>query len=534
MTMRGNVLQRWLIVATMILAAALSVVIAKRHHLWVDEVFSIAIATGHSLEHPADQAVPALGDFVEKTEPQTREAWLPYLEPEEGVTRMGNVIRATRLSDTSPPLYYILLSGWIRVLGTGDLAVRAFSIAAYIATIPLLAYVARRTAGKAAVLPSCLAFAMMPLAVYYGSEARMYALLWLVTVATAAVGLRARLARHRIPALSLLAVVSATGFLTHYFYAFSWAGILAYLFWKPGRIRRAELVMAVALTMLFILPWFVKLPEILAAWRVTQDWLKQQPWGFSRTESMWQMLSQVFTGNAEGMWGPRRRARLLALAALAGGIVLALVMRRHKLADHRLSLPIIWFLGAWTGPLVFDMILKTHTIIYVRYIGGGIPAACLIIGALAALIGKWPRRAMLAALVLAWIPNLVSIHRTTGRGGFKMAEVLAAVGPDTTERDLIIVHSIPSGLLNFARYYDGPSPIAAWVGQLGRRQVPGDIVNLAAGREDIVFVRIHHVWEPAPQEDWLKERADLIRTSSWDGDMVTVSVFRLDPHEDSD
>ena len=40
-------------------------VLQERHCLWVDELFSLAIATGHSLEHPAAAAKPALGDFVE-------------------------------------------------------------------------------------------------------------------------------------------------------------------------------------------------------------------------------------------------------------------------------------------------------------------------------------------------------------------------------------------------------------------------------------------------------------------------------------
>src|SRR5690349_5105633 len=49
----------------LLLAAALRVWVALQPGLWVDEIFSIAIATGHSLEHPAAVADPALGDYVE-------------------------------------------------------------------------------------------------------------------------------------------------------------------------------------------------------------------------------------------------------------------------------------------------------------------------------------------------------------------------------------------------------------------------------------------------------------------------------------
>ena len=40
-----------------------------RQGLWADELFSLAIATGHSLEHPASKADLTLGDYVEAPHP---------------------------------------------------------------------------------------------------------------------------------------------------------------------------------------------------------------------------------------------------------------------------------------------------------------------------------------------------------------------------------------------------------------------------------------------------------------------------------
>jgi len=51
----------WIFLAIFILAAGVRVSLAGRHCLWVDELFSLAIATGHSLEHPAAAAKPELG-----------------------------------------------------------------------------------------------------------------------------------------------------------------------------------------------------------------------------------------------------------------------------------------------------------------------------------------------------------------------------------------------------------------------------------------------------------------------------------------
>ena len=49
-------------------AVVLRLVLAGERGLWADELFSLAMATGHSLEHPAAEADPARGDFVEQRE----------------------------------------------------------------------------------------------------------------------------------------------------------------------------------------------------------------------------------------------------------------------------------------------------------------------------------------------------------------------------------------------------------------------------------------------------------------------------------
>ena len=64
--------------------------------------------------------------------------------------------------------------------------------------------------------------------------------------------------------------------------------------------------------------------------------------------------------------------------------------------------------------------------------------------------------------------------------------------------DLILVHSIPSGVLGVARYANGPAPIASWVGQLGNRRMPESLGQLAAGRSRILFVKVHQVGAAGP------------------------------------
>jgi hypothetical protein len=74
---------------------------------------------------------------------------------------------------------------------------------------------------------------------------------------------------------------------------------------------------------------------------------------------------------------------------------------------------------------------------------------------------------------------------------------------------LIIVHSIPSGVLGVARYIRTNTPIASWVVQLGQRRVPGDMERLLSGLRRVAVVKVHDMGEPSPAEAWLREHATL-------------------------
>ena len=118
---------------------------------------------------------------------------------------------------------------------------------------------------------------------------------------------------------------------------------------------------------------------------------------------------------------------------------------------------------------------------------------------------------MLVLIVFAWAPNILSIYRAQSRSWSPIREISRAASLNSSPTDLILVHSIPSGVLGIARYADGPVTLASWVGQLGAREVPESIRKLAAGRTRIVFVKVHEVREPAPEEDWLRANAMVFR-----------------------
>src|SRR5262245_26999069 len=129
----------WLVLVIGCVAALLDVAVATRGGLWMDEIFSLAIATGHSLDHPAYLADPKQGDFVEPEHPVPADEFRRYLKHEDPPCGLGRVIRAVALSGGAPPLYYLLLYVWTMALGTSDIVLRLFSITCSLACLTLVA-----------------------------------------------------------------------------------------------------------------------------------------------------------------------------------------------------------------------------------------------------------------------------------------------------------------------------------------------------------------------------------------------------------
>lgn len=490
------------------LAALLRVVLATREDLWADELFSLAVATGHSLEHPAAAAVPALGDFVEPAGAVLPAAFRRYLEHEAPPAGPERVIRAVLRSDTSPPLYYLALAAWTRAAGTSDVALHGLSVVWALATLPVIWLVGRRLGGPREAAIACILFAVAPVSLHYSVEARMYAMLWCVSALTAWLTLRLH-DRGGAEMAALWTLASAAGLLTHYFFLFVWAACVAWLVLRPGRCPRPLLAGAVILTLLAVAPWYRELPASLARWRITGHWLAGRPAPAGLLTAPltlgWSLLS------GRGVWGGVKGAdTLAAMVVLAAGLAWTRHGRDALLGGGR-DLLWLWAIAACIGPVVFDLLRGTSTSLIARYALAGMPAGMLL-ASLA--IGALPARAGLGALVLlvaAWAPGLRAVFGSDGRAWEPYRQVAAELGAWAGPGDLVLVHAIPSGVLGIARYLDADLPMAAWVGQLGRRRVPEDLDALLAGRARVALIRIHDVGEPAPEEAWLRAHATLLR-----------------------
>lgn len=485
-----------------------------RHGLWVDEFFSLAMATGHSLEHAAALADAEQGDYVETAQAVVPASYARYLEHDAAPAGPARVLRAVLLSDTSPPLYYLLLWAWTRLLGTSDVALRLFSLAFALACYPLVWSLARRFGGLAARLPACALFTLAPVSVFYATEGRMYSLLWFWTLCTMDLTLRLQARGLGKGRLLLWAAVSAAGLLTHYFYVFPWTAAVAWLFFHPRRLPRVVLIAGCLLTALLVLPWFVRLPQSLANWRVTGTWLNLEPGEFSFLYA-WLKLPWSFV-TARTVPGVQATFDVLNITAYALLALLAWPRLARSLFRPRRQLLWLWLAAPFAGIVLFDLVRQTYVVSVPRYALAGMPAAHLLVGLALGRLSPGPRVGLLVLVTTACLGGVYGIYVSPSRHYAQFREIGRDLARRAGPEDVVIVHSVPSGVAGVARHLCAerapgrPGPgFASWVGQLGRRRVPDDVARLAAGCRRVFLVKVHEVGDPAHEVTWLRAHAVL-------------------------
>jgi hypothetical protein len=512
------------VVLLLVVATALRIQAASRPGLWADEIFSLAMATGHSLEHPARDADPALGDFVQSPEARTPQHFRSYAEQDHRPAGPGRVVRAVLLSDTSPPFYYLLLNLWIRAFGTGDPALRLFSVWWAALSLPLLWLVGRHLGGDRTAWSACLLFAFSPVAFSYSVEGRMYSLLWCLGLALVWSTIRLADGDRRWPA-ALWVLAGVAGLLTHYFFAFTWLACLAWLWIEGGPALRRSVAALAGATLLAVLPWYLQVPASLERWRVSGDWLSGElawPQALARPLAL---AGTLFSGTTIlGGWRWADRIAAVLLVALVIWLVSRGSVRRAFSGQSRLVWG--WLAATCAGPLVFDVLRHTTTTQVPRYVVPGLPAAMLLAAFAVSLLPPRLHHAVLTVLVLAWLPGdwpIVTASVPRPRQPYR--ELDTRLESWAQPGDLVLVHSIPSGVIGVARYLARDIPLASWVVQLETRRVPADIERLLSGRSRVAVATIHHLGATDSLEPWLEAHARALGRDTFPESRAEVRYF---------
>ncbi|MBS1880735.1 MAG: glycosyltransferase family 39 protein [Actinobacteria bacterium] len=168
----------------------------------------------------------------------------------------GEMLHKLKVSESNPPLYYVLAWGWAKVFGLEEVGLRSLSALFGAATVPVGYLIGRQLNGRRCGLILAGFVALNPMLIWYSQEARSYALLVFFAALSLLFFLRALESRGSGRDLALWAIFSALALCSHYFAVFPIAIEGAWLLLALKGRRQAVLAAgaAVAGTMLALLP----------------------------------------------------------------------------------------------------------------------------------------------------------------------------------------------------------------------------------------------------------------------------------------
>jgi mannosyltransferase len=188
----------WLLIALLLVGSILRITSVGLNSLWFDEVFSRNVAVGSDVLTIAREGVAG---------------------------------------DVHPPLYFILLHGWVRLTGDSSVAMRMLSVLIMILTLPAYYHLGRTLFNRSIGLLTLGLAVISPLQIYYSHEARQYALS-MFFVAWMLVGF-IRAIRGR--GWWLYTIMLLGGLYTHYFTGFVVVALQLWLFLNPTGRRNLRL-----------------------------------------------------------------------------------------------------------------------------------------------------------------------------------------------------------------------------------------------------------------------------------------------------
>ena len=367
-------------------ALLLRVVMFDPGSLWIDEFFTLETTAGRGLAHYALPHGVILDNVPRLTDIRTA---LPAWQIPRGMA-----------ADVHPPLYFLLLRGWIALFGEGDNLVRSFSIPWSLGIVALCGVVTWTLNGPRAGLWAAALAAAAGAQVAYAQEARPYAMAVCLLLATAAVLVRMERSGVTRGRLVLLFTLALATVMTHYLTApvLLAFGVYAAITFR-GRERWRVLATFALAAAVFAACWGPTLLKQRQDPAGTSGWLVERVRGHE-----WLVLERLAVAPlrliADAPPNGWPAATGAALLLLLTPMVVVLLLRRRP--DLRLWA--LWLAAALLPLAVADLIGSTKMLFHLRYALFAAPAVYALIAA--AVPANWsrgwtPHVLPAAALVLA-------------------------------------------------------------------------------------------------------------------------------------
>jgi mannosyltransferase len=310
-----------------------------------------------------------------------------------------DMINQLPVSESTPPLYYVLAWPWTQIFGSGEAGIRSLSALLGVATVLVVYLAARQLFGERAALFAAAIIAFNPMLIWYSQEARAYALLVLL----AAIGfwLAARIITDgSTRKLLWWASVSMAAMLTHYFAFFI---VLAETVWLYRTLEAHRHVFKRAVIAMLVLCTCVLAPLTMHGERDGRTaWIAKAPVGERLEEVQKELLTastNIVSANSQfpdnKLWPP------LAFVAVATGLVVAL-----RTKDPRYRLAARATLAVAAGALAVPLLLSILGIDFFKdrnLIAAWVPWFIAIAAGLACIRRAWIGVAAVAVIAVGGI-----------------------------------------------------------------------------------------------------------------------------------
>ena len=365
------------------------------------------------------------------------------------------MLRAIPDSESTPPLYYVLAWLWTHVFGTGEVGLRSLSALLGTATIGVVWALGRRLGGDVAALAAAALVAFNPMLVWFGQEARAYALLALLGALSALLWLRALEGApdtsqppsfgRRYSGLLAWGAVAALALATHYYAIFLVGPQGLWLALRLPGLR--ERVAALALP----LAGGAALAPLALGQRANAGA------AFIGESALLTRLAQVPKQFLVGYDAPLEPllVALTALAVLVGFAGLATLRRHRDTVSSRARNEIALLSGATAAALALPVLasLGGEDHLITRNVIAALPPAFALVGAGIAAAARRAPRPTTAAVAIACLAGAVVVTGVARDPQLQRDDWRAAVrslGPIGEPR---LIVATPDSALTPLRYY---------------------------------------------------------------------------------
>jgi mannosyltransferase len=397
----------------------------------------------------------------------------------------GDMLHSVRVSESNPPLYYVLSWAWAKAFGTGEVGLRSLTALFGAATVPVGYLIGRQLSDWRAGLTLAALIALNPMLIWYSQEARSYALLVFFGAVALYFFVRA-LDSGRGRDLGFWALASTLALCSHYFAVFAIAIEAAVLLVALRARWRAVLpaLGAVAAAGLALLP--------LANSQVNPThigWIENSPLG----ERFWETGVSFLVGETGHVIAEAPRDHYALIPLVLAVAALSLVVLRGSPRERRgAALGLLIGLGVVAATAVAALAGKDYVV--ERNL---LPALIPLLAVAAIGFAAARRLGLLLAVALCayWLAFAVHVTQTPNLQRPDFRTTTEALGQPQNGRRAIVTWKLAADPVRYylpgksVRMYGGEERISE-IAVLRKPLVTGQPINLPPSFHQVERVRV--------------------------------------------